>query len=263
MTESTTPQVTPVLGSTEVTNLDHATFTDDASGTVEYDSRDWGFFLEAPTGIPDAKARRYEKTVPGRDGVLDLTDALGVVNFENRAIELSFVYQCGTQSNYHLMASDMRNTLDGKRWRVTLKHDASWYWVGRCQVDTSKVGAEAMRLVVRIDAEPFKRSVQSSYEAWKWSPFSFVDGVVTNPSDVELTGGTATVSLPRDDAASKVTLWLNSGSADAKTSTDKTWHALKPGANRIPEIRMSRDGATVLQLRGTGTVGVEYRLGSL
>lgn len=252
-----------VLGVADTENLDFVTFIDDATGT-EYDTRDWGFFLAPVMEVPDAMARRRQQEVPGLDGTLDLTDALGGVNYENRELEFRFVFANNSAERYHYESTRMRNLLDGRRFRAVVSDDLGWYWVGRCQVGTRRVGRSLMELVVTMDAFPFKLNITSSYEAWKWDSFSFVDGVVTQQDDVELDDETKTVDLPIDPAGSKVKLWLNTGAnVQAKMSTEQTWHALKPGANSIPEIRMSRSVGTVLQLRGTGSVGVEYRTGSL
>ena len=87
--------------------------------------------------------------------------------------------------------------------------------------------------------------------------------MVTSQSDISLSGGTESVTLPKDPARGKPTLWLNSGSARARLSTDPTWHTLRNGANLYPEIRQSADGEVTLLLDGSGSVGIEYRIGSL
>ena len=264
MPDSNNPHVLGV----EVTNsvdLDYITFIDEGT-SMEYDTRDWGYFLAPVMEIPDAQARRYEQTIPGMDGKLDLTDALGGTVYENRELTFTFVFANGTPQQYHTEASRIRNMLDGKKFRAILSDDLGWYWVGRCQVEAKRVGRGLMALVITMDAGPYKLNVTSSYEAWRWDPFSFVDGVVTQQEDIDLNNQTKTVSLPIDPSGSKVKLWLNvasNGSVSAKLSSDQTWHPLKMGSNLIPEIRMSRTSETTLQLKGTGSVGVEYRVGSL
>lgn len=256
---------TTVLGLSDTEGLDFILFEDEATGE-EYDTREWGYFQAPIMEIPDAQARRYQVTVPGRDGALDLTDALGGTSYENRELSFRFVFENGNEERYHHEASRIRNLMDGRRFRATLSHDNQWYWTGRCHVEARRMGRVLTSLTVTMDAEPFKRSTTSSYEPWLWDPFSFVDGIIIHQEDVVLDNSTETVELPVDPAASKVTLWLNagnSGAVQAKMSTERTWHALKRGANTIPEIRMDRAASTYLQLRGTGTVGIEYRLGSL
>ena len=243
----------------------YVTFIDDKT-LVEYDTREYGFVLDNDFTIEDAQARRYEQLVPGRDGTLDLTDALGGVHFENRLITLPFTFNNKSMERFHYESSRIRRLLDGRRIRALFSTDPGYYWVGRCQVGTELVFHGWMKLTVTIDAYPFKLALTSSYEPWRWDPFSFIDGTVTNPIDVVLNNQTKTVQLPKDPAAQKVILWLNkgdSGQVSAKLTTDNTWHLLRRGENTFPEITLSATEESTLQLKGTGTVGVEYRVGSL
>lgn len=233
------------------------------SGIAIYNSaEDWDLVLRS-FEIEDANARRFAVAIPGRDGVLDLSDALGGVYYENRKIVMNFVCVNFVSERFHLLASTMRNALDGKVMRLTFSGDLAYFYRGRVQVDAEWGGLNYSVITVTMDAEPHKYNVISSYDPWKWSPFNFVTGVITQASDVVLNGGTETVTLPPDPARGKPTLWLNTGNARARLSTEQTWHTLKAGANLFPEIRMSATEQTRLLLNGTGSVGIEYRVGSL
>lgn len=245
---------------------DYAKFTViDGAHEREHDTRDWMLFM-TDVSISDPEARRYQVDVPGRDGTLDLTEALGGVYFANRTIEMRFTCVNYTTQRFHLVSSQMRNVLDGRLVRLTLFDDLAYFWQGRCQVETERSGLEATEIRVTVDADPHKYSIMGSYEPWKWSPFSFVDGQTTNPEDVVLDNETKTVTLPQDPARLKPTLWLNtgsSGSVSARISGDTEWHLLRVGKNVLPEIRQSDREEVTLYLRGTGRVGVDYRVGSL
>lgn len=242
----------------------HVTFVDDESGT-QSDSRDLELIL-TDVSISDPVARTYEVTVPGRDNALDLTEALGGTYFERRTVTLSFASVNWTTTRHWYLASSLRNLLDGRKMRVILSDDPAYYWLGRCHVDVQRPGAEASLVTVTVDADAHKYGTSSSYEPWLWSPFSFVNGVITKQEDVVLDNQTKSVTLPKDPARLKPTIWLNvgaSGDVSARVSTDSEWHPLRSGKNTLPEIRMSDRANTVLYLRGTGRVGVEYRIGSL
>lgn len=253
--ETVDPYSLPIQG--------HCTLMVESSGR-QYDTRDLELIL-TDVEISDPVARRYEVDVPGRDGTLDLTEALGGVYFANRTVKLSFACVNFTTQKHHLLASSLRNLFDGRTVRCTLSDDLAYFWRGRCQVDAERPGAETTDVTITIDAEPHKYSIYGSYEAWKWDPFSFVTGVVTQEEDVVLTGGTTVVpvTLPVDPARGKPSLWLNTGSAQAKLSTQSKWKVLSAGENVFPEIRMSDAHEVTLQLRGSGSVGVDYRVGSL
>ncbi len=234
----------------------------DTETSASFVTLDNGMIL-SDMSIGDPAARTHEVTIPGKDGVLDLTDALGGVNYENRTITLEFRIIEYTTERFHAANSKMRNALDGRRMKVILGDDPGYYWLGRCAVDSDRSGKYVSVVKVTIDAEPFKYNVLSSYDPWVWDRFSFVDGVITQSADVVLTGATKSVTLPADPARCKLVLWLNTGTAKARLSTDATWHTLASGSNSFPEIRLSNTSASTLLLNGTATVGIEYRVGSL
>ena len=241
--------------------VNYATITVEKSGTVYNTLTDWETTL-TDGSVGDPTLRKHEVVVPGRDGVLDMSEALGGVYFEDRRIEFRLVCVNSTLDKFHALASTIRNAIDGKMCHITFSDDLGYYWRGRPTVDvTWDVPCSAV--VVRADVEPYKYSVLTSYEPWLWSPFSFVNGVISQQSDVVLNNETKSVTLPKDPAKGKPTLWLNQGSAQAKLSDEAAWHTLANGANTFPEIRMSADSTLTLMLKGTGRVGVEYRLGSL
>ena len=246
---------------TDVTTSTTTTVNGVETTTTTVVAEGWDLVLTGFT-IEDAQARKYQVQVPGRDGVLDLSDALGGVYYENREIEMRFSCVNYVAERFHLLASTMRNAIDGRTVRVIFSDDQAYFWRGRPQV-TAEWRGRFSTIVVSMSAEPFKYSTTSSYEPWLWDSFNFVTGVITQQSDIALTGSTVTLTLPIDHARGKPTLWLNTGSAQAKLSTDKNWHTLKGGANVFPEIRQSADSAVTLMLNGTGSVGVEYRVGSL
>ena len=245
-------------------DVDYCIFTVEGTGD-EYNSLDWMLIL-TNCEVGDALARRYEVEVPGRDGKLDMSEALGGVYFENRRIELTFACINYTTQRHLLLASTVRNAIDGKLCRLVISSDLGYFWRGRCQVDATRLGIEGTELTVTMDAEPYKYDTVSSYDAWQWDPFSFVNGVIVQLDDIVLDNETVEVELPIDPARSKPAIWLSSGtsgSVSAKMSGESTWHPLRSGKNVIPEVRMSATAEVTLMLKGTGTVGVEYRIGSL
>jgi hypothetical protein len=247
-------------------NSEYATLTVNATGTV-HDLRDYGFLLADYT-IPDPEAKRHEVKVPGRDGTLDFTEALGGVYFENRNIELELNGNAISSEHFHRNCSALRNALDGRVCKLTFSDDPNYYWLGRVGVGAERLGRHHMAITVSLDAYPYKLVIDGSYDPWRWDPFSFVDGVVTHPEDVVLSNETKTVTLPTDPARQKVTLWLNSGSSGSvrvRTSKEDpgAYHLLRLGRNRFPEVRMASDEEVVLYITGTGSVGVDYRRGSL
>jgi hypothetical protein len=236
-------------------------FTDEDNGE-KFSTLDNGMIL-SDMSIGDPAARTHGVTIPGKDGVLDLTEALGGIYYENRTVELDFRIIDYTEKLFHLTSSKMRNALDGRKMKIILGDDPDHYWMGRCAVDVDRSGRYVSIVKVTVDADPYKYNVLSSYDPWEWDRFSFVDGVITQEADVTLTGSVKTVKLPVDPTRCKLVLWLNTGTAKARLSTDATWHTLASGSNSFPEIRLSNISESTLYLDGTGSVGIAYRIGSL
>ena len=69
--------------------------------------------------------------IPGADGLLDLSEALGGVTYGSREIMLSF-----GRAIYDRYQQDavVKNALHGKRMKITLSEDPSHYFVGRVSV---------------------------------------------------------------------------------------------------------------------------------
>jgi len=242
----------------------YCTFFIEDTNTV-YNSLDFMLIL-TNVEIEDAQARRYTVDVPGRDGTLDLSEALGGVYFANREITLEFACINYTTQRFIDISSRLRNALNGRMCRLTISSDIAHFWRGRCQVDSTRGSLEHTAITVTMNAEPHKYSVIGSYEPWQWSPFSFIDGTTVTQKDVVLNNQTKTVTLPVDPARGKPVLWLNtgtSGAVQAKLSTQSSWQVLRIGKNTFPEIRMSDRFTQTLQLKGKGSVGVDYRIGSL
>jgi hypothetical protein len=241
-------------------NLADATISVEDVGE-EFSLLDEGF-LVTDVSIGKVDVRTNKVQVPGRDGDLDLTEALGGVTYGNRDIVLALATAYDTTSAFLTAASSMRNKLDGRQVKVTLSSDAAYYWQGRASFEY-EYGKGVSEATLTVDAEPFKRSVYSSYDPWEWDPFNFVTGVVTQANDISVSNSTATLEMPRDPARTRPTLWLNSGTAKVRLKGQTSWQTLKAGANIVPEIRLSDTEDTALEVSGTGHVGVEYRVGSL
>lgn len=242
-------------------DVDYVTFT--IEGGATYSSKDDWNLLRAHIELGDPQIRKFEVTVPGRDGTLDLTESLGGAYFSNRDVSIRFICLNWMEERFHLLASTIRNAVEGKTCRISFSDDSSYFWRGRPQVEAVWQGNGASEVTITASVEPYKYSISSSYDPWLWDTFSFVNGIIVQEADIVLNNQTVERVLPADRARGKPTIWLNRGSVKVKLSTMSTWLTLKSGANVFPEIRMDAQNAQTLQLKGTGTVGLDYRLGSL
>ena len=138
---------------------------------------DYGLYVTNtnPVEPPEVKAEYIE--VPGRNGQIDLTEALtGYTVYNNRQIVLELGGRKRSQEWPGFM-SNFLNDLHGKPVKVIFDNDPSYYYQGRATVESDyEKGNEIARFTLTINAEPYKYSNQSTTEPWLWDPFSFVDG---------------------------------------------------------------------------------------
>lgn len=110
--------------------------------------------------IPPATAKTFMINIPGADGVLDITDSMGIVRYNSRRIVLNFSLIGQTITTY-LLYQKISNEFNGRKVNVILSEADDFYYEGRC-VDmtfeqTSNMVAE---MTLTIDALPYAKTVK-------------------------------------------------------------------------------------------------------
>lgn len=118
--------------------------------------KDWKLrFASFQINEPDVQT--YHLSVPGRDGVLDLTDALyGRTTYLNRTITMNFWTEFDHDGH---LQSELMNALHGKRMAFILDNDPEYYWTGRLSVHVQKNCPAITEVVITADCDPFKQPV--------------------------------------------------------------------------------------------------------
>lgn len=96
---------------------------------------EYGLLL-ASKAISLPKVRTNMIDVPGRDGLIDASDALtGEATYKNRAIKLELVgIPTLNSKEWPDAVSDFCNAVHGKRVKVKFSEDTAHYYSGRCSV---------------------------------------------------------------------------------------------------------------------------------
>lgn len=218
---------------------------------------DFGLILSSrEITLPEPKTMTID--VPGRDGVIDLTEAItGEVKYKNRKLTLTFT-ALHVISRWGAVVSKLANYLHGKRMRIIFDDDALFYWYGRCTINQFKTDRTLATIVVNCDVEPYKYEIDACCDDWVWDTFSFVNGIIRT---YHITvNGTKTVTLiNRRMIVSPV---FTTSTAGITVKFAGSVYTLPQGRSQIREIRL-QEGENLLTLQGTGTVRFEYRGGSL
>lgn len=134
-------------------------FRDTERSTVKHCWNDWGLVVEkGGYSIGEPEPQTYTVQIPGRNGLLDLTEALtGDVRYNNReiSVSLSAPYVPGT---FESTAEAVRGFLHGQRRLLTFNFNPDFAFVGRCVVAAAH-GDGLGTITVTMDAEPYQQAL--------------------------------------------------------------------------------------------------------
>lgn len=195
----------------------------------------WGVILEN-MNISPPEPKRYFVSVPGRNGVLDLTQELTPsVRFESRTLTFTFRVKAGDWST--LMAQ-IYDDVHGRRMNVTSDWDPDWHWTGFVTVDSFSSDERTGTLVITAEVDPFKyANDESTY--------------------TKSGNGTLTCVCDRMEVCPTIQV-----TAETSITFDNKTVSLSAGTHVIPAFEFKK-GNNVLTISGSGTTTVTYRNGRL
>lgn len=206
--------------------------------------------------------------IPGRDGALDLTEALGKQTYRNRLVKFSGLFY-GDSKRFHAMISETMNRFNGKYLKVIFGNDPEHYWTGRCSVEHERIEEDVYGVTFNMNADPYKYGLYSSDEDWLWDPFSFLTGVIRGYRDVSVSGTKDLRVVGYDRELSPVITASATMTLQVRKNGQALWdeYSLTAGQN-IPEglSVISTDPRTdyyTFRFTGTGTVTISMKEASL
>lgn len=223
---------------------------------TKHSYKDFGLILSSKNiGLPEPKTESV--SVIGRNGDLDLTDALGdTVKFKNRKLEFTFSLLNGAR-DWTATLSNLSNYLHGQKMRIVMDADKTFYYWGRCRINKFKTNYTLAIITVDCDVEPYKIETNSAAEPWLWDVFSFVNGIIhINEVNVD---GSAEVNLIN---RAKVVSPTFTCTAAMTVTHEGTIYNLPPGKTTVYDIRL-QEGDNYVTFTGNGSVKISYRGGSL
>lgn len=223
--------------------------------------QDWGLKLKGVSiGIPKAKTEYV--SVPGMNGDLDLTEAQnGGVKYEMRELKFTFGVRNCSYEKWSTLVSQVASDIQGAEKRIILDTDKDYCYVGRCQVDTTKSNDVTAEIVVTCTCEPYKISVFSSDEPWKWDTFNFINGVIRGTSDITIDAASTWQKIVLVGWIYNETLRIVSN-ADMKIKYRNSYYSIYAGENIMYDMVLY-NGTNELYFQGTGKVTLIHRGGML
>lgn len=205
--------------------------------------------------ISDPERKTYFVEIPGRDGVIDLSEAMvGDVKYGNRELRMEFIRRQDNRTRWHLRSSDILDYCHGQRRKLILDSDRSYYYEGRLRAETEKDFKGVDRFTISVTADPYKYERYSSLEPWVWDTFCFEDGIIRDYKDLKV-NGTMTLLIP--GRRKKVVPVIDCSVAMTLEYGGRTYY-LPAGRSKIVDLQLGA-GEHYLTFQGTGMVSVEYR----
>lgn len=226
-------------------------------------ARDWGlYWTDFDLTAPEVETKYV--TVPGRHGVLDLSEALtGSVVYHNRTLSASFAVPC-TMPNWHQRYSDIVSAIHGKNVSIVLDTDPDYYYHGRCTVSSVRETALHSTFSITADVAPYKYSCRMfTLEDWLWDPFDFVSGVIPDAYGKIYIEDTGTLAI-RLSGVPPYALPTFRVSADCTVEYRAETYTLRAGEDNRPLVFMDTDSPTMTFTGAPGTsIEIAYHGGIL
>lgn len=222
----------------------------------KYTFNDWGLKLSSMT-IEFPETKKNLVNIPGADGSIDLTEALGDVAYKNRQLE--FVFDAlGAYENWHVLCTDIADYLHGRTMKIILDTDPYYYYLGRLDLETEKTDDTIHEIVLSGEVDPYKYELQSSMEDWLWGPFNFRTGIIRNYKNLNVNGSRTVNIIGRRKPIVPTII----SDADMTVAFNGKTYRVRAGEQKIYRI-LIREGNNYLTFSGKGTISIDYRGGIL
>ena len=194
-----------------------------------------GKFIIAPYEIPMPKVQTNYVSIPGRNGMLDLSESYGSVKYRDRNIAIT-MYAVGA------VVSELVNAVHGKNMNITFSKDSSFFYVGRVDVSGIAKHNGYCQISVSVNAEPYKLKQSATTKSR------------TGNGTLTLTNLAMPV-VPSITATAPATLACTIG------GVTKTF-SVPTGTTMLPELVLP-PGNLVVTVTTSGKVTFTYREGAL
>ena len=195
--------------------------------------------------------------IPGRDGSIDLTEALGGVKYEDR-----YLYITLTDLNYKLSVGEkfalLERQIDGRRVKVILDKIPAFYFIGRVtSFSDPEIEGMVGTTTITVRIEPYRYSIYDSNNPWLWDPFNFLTDMAIEDGNYIVSGMLRKdIIVGQSNVIPTITV-----SSDMTLEFEGRTYELKPGVTYSNLIELVGNKENILIFRGNGTVKLDYRGG--
>lgn len=223
----------------------------------------WGLRCINTDRIGNPVENTHYISVPNLNKKIDLTEAVtGRPTYSHRELKIVLA-GVRNEADWESIVSTFRNAIDGRICQITFDNDIAYYWRGRVHVEDFSSVMRLGTLTIKVpECEPYKYNAESTAEPWKWDPFNFETGVISEP-EAQHVDGRKEVTIPRGFMYVAPEFVVSNKVGNITVQNKGKTYALKEGTNRIPSILVNGDTEEILTFEGTADVLIVYRGGSL
>lgn len=204
-------------------------------------AEDWNLIMHEKIVSPPVPKTNYV-SVPGRDGDLDLTEALsGVVNYQDRTASYTFLLTDGSHADREELISQIIGVLHGQRVQIIDTDDyPDYYMIGRLSVTEVSNNNAYGTLMIEAVCQPWRYAINQKSET-----------VTVAASD-----GTVTVTMTNRGYKTVAPTLTVTGSITLTYGTTST--TLSAGTYILAGLRFT-PGVNTVTVAGTGTITISYQ----
>ena len=197
---------------------------------------DWDLLMVSKS-IGDAEPKTIDVDIVGSNGKLDLSEWTGEILYNNRTLTFNFdIYD--SPSNWWTLKRQITNYLHGKKLKIILDQDNSYYYYGRCKVTDFSNETTVAHITIECDCDPF---------------------IYKKEITTKTITGTGTLTL--SNSRKRVMPTITSNSSMQFTFEGKTF--VVNGTLQSPDIILKEGDNIIEVISGTGTLAVTYQEGEL
>ena len=200
---------------------------------------DWDLIMISKSiGKAEPKTNKIE--IPGRDGTIDLTEALGEVKYNDRAISFNFD-TLKPPSSWWELDRTITNYIQGKKLAVTLDQDSNYYYLARLKVDSFTNDKNVGHFSISGTAEPYKYKKDMTVKSYTVS-------------------ANKTYTFENERKSVVPTLEL---SANMTIEFEGNSYSLSAGSQKVREIKFKEGTNSIKIITGSGTLKATYQEATL
>lgn len=188
-------------------------------------------------GSPEVKTSKID--IEGADGSLDLSDYFGGVKYGSVTHKFDFS-TTAPQTQFLSQFSNVKNKLHGKKVRIILDDDPTFYYIGRLTVSPFTSDKGIGNISIEANCDPYKYKIAKTV----------VTQAISGTTSIVLTNGRKK-AVPTITASAAMTVSFG----------EFTW-SVNSGTFVMPELELS-EGINTITAIGTGTIKFEWQEGEL